>query len=308
MEDTLFITAHKRMVRIRRFEQLLEALHSKGNLKGTLHLSLGQESIGAGTGLALAQEDILYLSHRPDHFVIGRGIPFIEVITEYIHGNGGQMHYFNKSRSIFGSYSIVGSQLPIATGNALARKIQNTPGGIFCSFGEGTTTEGIFHETMNIASLKDIPIVYICENNYYAQSTSLKNHSAIGAIADKVTAGYGIESIKIDGNSVEKVYESILMAKNYIDQKKKPYFIEMQTYRQSGHSINDKIQNYKTEGEEIYWEQRDPLKLAQKQLELRNLMSEDLELNIEIEINAEIQKVMESLQNNDNKLAGSKNE
>jgi pyruvate dehydrogenase E1 component alpha subunit len=308
MENTLFITAYKRIVRIRRFEQLLESLHSKGVIKGTLHLSLGQETIGAGVGLALEQEDILYLSHRPDHYIIGRNIPFTDVIKEFLHGNGGQMHYFNKDHSIFGSYSIVGSQLPIATGNALSRRLINTPGGIFCSFGEGSTTEGIFHETMNIAALKEIPIVYICENNYYAQSTSLKNHSAVGNIAEKVTSNYGIESIKIDGNSIEKVYESILIAKDYTLQKKKPYFIEMQTYRQSGHSINDKAQTYKTEGEEIYWEQRDPLKLAQKQLELKNLISEDLELHIEVEINAEIQEVMKFLQDHDDKLAKSNHE
>ncbi|WKZ30645.1 MAG: thiamine pyrophosphate-dependent dehydrogenase E1 component subunit alpha [Candidatus Dojkabacteria bacterium] len=311
MTDALLLEGYKRMIKIRRFEQLVESLYTEGRIKGTLHLSVGQEAIGAGVGLALQQSDILLLSHRPDHYIIGRDIPFTEVLTEFIYGTGGQMHFFSTAHGIYGSYSIVGSQLPIATGIALANEYQHTPRGIFCTFGDGTTTEGIFHETMNLAALKSVPIVYLCENNQYAQSTSVKVHSANTALAQKVSAMYGIQSAKIDGNDIMAVYDAVSTAKEYITTEKKPYFIEMATFRHSGHSINDKDQSYKSEGEEYYWEQKDPLKMAQKQLQMRKLLREDTELKIEAEINKEIHVALESLAKDKEaytKLANSSNE
>lgn len=287
------------MIRIHRFEQMLEILHKQGKIRSTLHLAEGQEAIGAGFSQIFTENDIVFTGHRPDHILLAKGLSSGLLLAEIMNdkkgpnqGHSGQMHLFSKRHGIWGTNGIVAANISISVGAALARKMKNQDGIVYSFFGDGATTEGEFHEALNIASLWKVPIIFVCENNQYAQSTSTHKHSANTAYAEKVEIMYKIKTTKVNGNNPEKVYYAAADAVAYVKKEQKPFFIEATTYRTSGHSINDKDQAYKTEGEEIFWEQREPIKSYISELIKQDVLRPDTEQKLENEVLSELNEAL----------------
>ena len=257
---------HRMMMLIRLFEEALEEMFSRGLLHGTMHLSIGQEASAAGACLALDKEDLITSTHRGHGHCLGKGADPFKMFAEllgredgYCRGRGGSMHIADLSNGNLGANGIVAGSLTISVGAALSFQMQKKDNIVLCFFGDGAVNEGSFHEALNLASLWDLPVLFLCENNQYGMSMASDKAVAGKSIASRGNS-YGIESIQIDGNDVEAVFESVTSFKNEILASNRPKFIEAVTYRYRGHSKSDR-NLYRTSDEIEYWkEEKDPIK------------------------------------------------
>ena len=257
---------HRMMMLIRLFEEALEEMFSRGLLHGTMHLSIGQEATAAGACLALQKDDLITSTHRGHGHCLAKGAEPYKMFAEllgredgYCRGRGGSMHIADLSNGNLGANGIVAGSLTISVGAALSFQMQKKDNIILCFFGDGAVNEGSFHEALNLASLWSLPVLFLCENNQYGMSMATDKAVAGDSIASRGTS-YGIESIQIDGNDVESVYENVLNFKNKILSSEGPKFIEAVTYRYRGHSKSDR-NLYRTSDEIEYWkEEKDPIK------------------------------------------------
>ena len=257
---------HRMMMLIRLFEEALEEMFSRGLLHGTMHLSIGQEASAAGACLALDKEDLITSTHRGHGHCLGKGADPFKMFAEllgredgYCRGRGGSMHIADLSNGNLGANGIVAGSLTISVGAALSFQMQKKDNIVLCFFGDGAVNEGSFHEALNLASLWDLPVLFLCENNQYGMSLASDKAVAGESIALRGNS-YGIESIQIDGNDVEAVFESVTNFKNEILASNRPKFIEAVTYRYRGHSKSDR-NLYRTSDEIEYWkEEKDPIK------------------------------------------------
>jgi len=285
----------RRMVLIRKFEELIINLFNEKKMWGTIHLSTGQEAIPVGVNYCLKKDDIVTASHRPIHVMIAKGLDVNYILSEFLgkengfcKGYGGPMHLFSKKDYFYGSNGIVGANIAISTGIALATKRMKKNQIVVTFFGEGATTQGIFHEAVNMAAILKLPIIFICENNIYAQSTKVTEHSSVIDFADKVRDAYGIDSVKVNGNDLIEIIKNMKKVVKYVRKNKKPYFVEFLTYRLCGHSINDVEQTYRKKEEVVKMARKDPIKTFEKYL-IRNKISSKKELEqIEKEIDKEL--------------------
>ena len=257
---------HRMMMLIRLFEEALEEMFSRGLLHGTMHLSIGQEASAAGACLALDKEDLITSTHRGHGHCLGKGADPFKMFAEllgredgYCRGRGGSMHIADLSNGNLGANGIVAGSLTISVGAALSFQMQKKDNIVLCFFGDGAVNEGSFHEALNLASLWDLPVLFLCENNQYGMSMASDKAVAGESIVSRGNS-YGIESIQIDGNDVEAVFESVTSFKNEILASNRPKFIEAVTYRYRGHSKSDR-NLYRTSDEIEYWkEEKDPIK------------------------------------------------
>ena len=257
---------HRMMMLIRLFEEALEEMFSRGLLHGTMHLSIGQEASAAGACLALDKEDLITSTHRGHGHCLGKGADPFKMFAEllgredgYCRGRGGSMHIADLSNGNLGANGIVAGSLTISVGAALSFQMQKKDNIVLCFFGDGAVNEGSFHEALNLASLWDLPVLFLCENNQYGMSMASDKAVAGESIASRGNS-YGIESTQIDGNDVEAVFESVTSFKNEILASNRPKFIEAVTYRYRGHSKSDR-NLYRTSDEIEYWkEEKDPIK------------------------------------------------
>ncbi|MBL6628742.1 MAG: thiamine pyrophosphate-dependent dehydrogenase E1 component subunit alpha [Candidatus Actinomarina sp.] len=257
---------HRMMMLIRLFEEALEEMFSRGLLHGTMHLSIGQEATAAGACLALQKNDLITSTHRGHGHCLAKGAEPYKMFAEllgredgYCRGRGGSMHIADLSNGNLGANGIVAGSLTISVGAALSFQMQKKENIILCFFGDGAVNEGSFHEALNLASLWNLPVLFLCENNQYGMSMATDKAVAGDSIASRGTS-YGIESIQIDGNDVETVYENVLNFKNEILSSGGPKFIEAVTYRYRGHSKSDR-NLYRTSDEIEYWKkEKDPIK------------------------------------------------
>ena len=257
---------HRMMMLIRLFEEALEEMFSRGLLHGTMHLSIGQEATAAGACLALDKEDLITSTHRGHGHCLGKGADPYKMFAEllgredgYCRGRGGSMHIADLSNGNLGANGIVAGSLTISVGAAISFQMQKQENIVLCFFGDGAVNEGSFHEALNLASLWNLPVLFLCENNQYGMSMATDKAVAGKSIASRGES-YGIESIQIDGNDVETVYETVLDYKNKILSSNGPKFIEAVTYRYRGHSKSDR-NLYRTSDEIEYWkEEKDPIK------------------------------------------------
>jgi pyruvate dehydrogenase E1 component alpha subunit len=252
------------MVTIRRFEDHLFQLFLQGMVPGTLHQYQGQEAVAVGVCSALEPDDIIFSTHRPVGHGIAKGMALKSITAELwgkaagcAGGKGGQMHLTDAAVGMMPSNAIVGANIPIATGAALGFKLRGEKRVAVSFFGDGAANIGTFHEGINFAAVKDAPVVFVCENNQYAASTHLSTATKIPDIADRA-AGYGIPGVIVDGMDVLKVYEAAQTAAQRARHGEGPTLIEAKTYRFKGHSRGDPG-NYRTEGELLSWQKRDPL-------------------------------------------------
>ena len=291
------------MMLIRLFEEALEEMFSRGLLHGTMHLSIGQEATAAGACLALEKEDLITSTHRGHGHCLAKGADPYKMFAEllgredgYCRGRGGSMHIADLSNGNLGANGIVGGSLPISVGAALSFQLQKKENIVLCFFGDGAVNEGSFHEALNLASLWNLPVLFLCENNQYGMSMASSKAVAGESIASRGES-YGIKSVQIDGNDVEEVFETVKNFKNEILDTKSPRFIEAVTYRYRGHSKSDR-NLYRTSDEINYWkEEKDPIKRFIGKLQEEGVSEEQLkELDGEVVnlIRTSVKKALDS--------------
>lgn len=249
---------------IRFFEEALDELFAKGLVKGTSHFSAGQEAVAVGGCAGLQPLDAITSTHRGHgHFIAKGGDPkriMAEIFgrkTGYVNGRGGSQHMACFEIGFLGSNGITGGGIPVATGAALAFKLQGLDRVVLCFFGDGAVNTGYFHESVNMASIWKLPVVYLCENNLYAMSTPFDYAFPVEDIASRAVA-YGIPGVVVDGNDVLQVKRAVSEAAERARTGDGPTLIEAKTYRYYGHSKSD-YREYRTCEEEQQWRQRDPI-------------------------------------------------
>lgn len=292
---------YQKMYEIRNFELEVDRLFKANLIWGTCHLSVGQEASAVGAIAALDEKDMITSTHRGHGHCIAKGgkLPqmFAELLgkeTGYCRGRGGSMHIADLKMGNLGANGIVGGGIPIATGAALASKLRKDSKVTLCFFGDGATSQGAFHESVNLAAVMKLPVVYLCENNQYGMSVPFKKASAAKHAADRAKA-YDIPGIIVDGNDIEAVYQVVKDAVERARQGQGPSLIEAKTYRWLGHSKSDP-RVYRTRQEEEEWKQKCPIKRYKRQLLAEGIDKEQL---TEIEKQAEhvIKEALEYAQN-----------
>jgi pyruvate dehydrogenase E1 component alpha subunit len=269
----------RQMLRIRRFEEKCAELYSLGKIRGFLHLYIGEEAVAAGSIPALMLDDAIVATYREHGHSLVRGTPMGPLMAELFgkatgcaRGRGGSMHFFDASRRFYGGLAIVGGGLPIAVGLALADKLRKRSRVTACYFGDGAVAEGEFHESLNLAALWKLPVLFLCENNLYAMGTALPRHQSQTDIARKANA-YSIPAEAVDGMDVLAVKSATQNAVDLVRQGGGPYFIEYRTYRFRAHSMYD-AELYRTKDEVAQWKQRDPIATFEQQLRTNGVLED----------------------------------
>jgi pyruvate dehydrogenase E1 component alpha subunit len=271
----------RQMYLIRQFELACGENYSKGLIRGFLHLYIGQEATGVGA-ISTLREDDYVVSHYRDHgHALARGMDVNRAMAELFgratgtsKGKGGSMHLFDVAKRFMGGHAIVAGQLPLAAGLALAQQYQKTDGLTMCFFGDGSTNQGIYHETMNLAAIWKLPILFFLENNMYGMGSSIERVRAGGIDFYPGMATYEIPAVEVDGMDVLAVKEATEAAVASIRKGGGPQFIEAKTFRFVGHSLADG-QKYRGQEEVKEWEERDPVITFPKKLVEMGLVTQD---------------------------------
>ncbi|MBN2073458.1 MAG: thiamine pyrophosphate-dependent dehydrogenase E1 component subunit alpha [Actinobacteria bacterium] len=268
------------MVKIRSFEERIRFLFLEGKMPGTIHQYIGMEANAVGVCSALQKDDVIASTHRPHGHAIARGLSFNEIMAELYgrttgccRGKGGSMHLGNLEKGMLTAIAIVGGNLPIVVGMSLAFKLMKQNRVAVSFFGDGASNEGSFHESLNMAAVLNTPSVFVCENNQYGASTSIKKVMKIENIADRARS-YGIEGVIADGMDVIDVY---IHAKDAIEKARKgggPTLLELKTFRFCGHSRRDPG-SYIPKEEKESWQRKDPINNFKKLLLNEGLAGED---------------------------------
>jgi pyruvate dehydrogenase E1 component alpha subunit len=268
------------MVRIRRFEAKCAELYGAMKIRGFLHLYDGEEAVAVGVMQALTPADAIVATYREHGHALARGISAGAVMAEMYgkqegcaRGRGGSMHLFDAERRFYGGNAIVGGGLPLAIGLALADKMQGKPQVTCCFFGDGAVAEGEFHESMNLAALWQLPVLFVCENNLYAMGTALQLAQAVTDVARKA-ASYAIPAMPVDGMDVLAVETAAQNAATAVRAGEGPYLLECCTYRFRAHSMFD-AELYRSKSEVEDWKRRDPIATFIQGLKERYLLSDD---------------------------------
>src|SRR5580765_6653173 len=256
----------------RESEQRAYDLFLQNLVKGTSHLSLGQEAIATGFAEAMVKGDLSFCTYRGHAHTLARGVPVEKVLGELMQrdnglmrGKGGSMHLTSEEHGVMGSYAIIGAHLPIACGAAWRAQYKGDKDVSVCFFGDGTTNIGAFHEALNFAAIWKLPVIFVCENNLYMEYTPIGDVTAVPHPAADRAGSYGLERIVIDGNDADAVYRTAQTAFAKARAGNGPSLIECLTYRHSGHSRADPAK-YRPEGELDHWKQRDPIKIYRERL------------------------------------------
>jgi TPP-dependent pyruvate/acetoin dehydrogenase alpha subunit len=254
----------RRMLLIRRFEERVDGLFAAGELRGTSHLSAGQEAVAVGACAALRPDDYVTSNHRGHGHFLAKGADASRLMAElfgkepgYSQGRGGTQHMADLGIGFLGMNGITGGMLPIATGAAFSAKYRGSDQVALAFFGDGASNQGAFHESLNMAAIWKLPIVYLCEHNCYAMSSPACSMVSVRDIADRA-AGYGISGVVVDGNDVLAVRDAVAAAVAGARDGGGPTLIEAKTYRIFGHSRGD-FCVYRTRAEEAEWAARDPI-------------------------------------------------
>tara|TARA_A100001037_G_scaffold306871_2_gene358001 strand:- start:40567 stop:41550 length:984 start_codon:yes stop_codon:yes gene_type:complete len=271
ISKTTLLWMYEKMLTIRLFETQANREADAGKLLG-MHSSIGQEAVPTGICSLLESNDYVLGTHRSHHHCIAKGVELKNMMAELLgkatgtnKGKGGTMHIADINKGMLGANGVVGSNIPVATGVALSAKIKNTNQVTVVFFGDGASSQGSLHESMNLASIWDLPIIFVCENNLYAESTPYEYAVAGKSIADRAS-GYKIPGITVDGQSVIDIYKSSKIAIERARSGKGPTLIEAKTYRYKGHFGADNPLSYRTETEENYYKERDCIERLKKYL------------------------------------------
>jgi pyruvate dehydrogenase E1 component alpha subunit len=281
------------MLRIRRFEERCVELYSATEIRGFLHLYIGEEAVAVGVMAALAPEDAVVATYRDHGHALARGVPAEAIMAEMLgkvegtsRGRGGSMHLFDRATRFYGGNAIVGGGIPLAAGLALADAMQGRRQVTACFFGEGAVAEGEFHETMNLAALWHLPVLFCCENNLYAMGTALERSEAVTDLSMRA-AGYGMPAWPVDGMDVLAVADAARRAVVQVRDGGGPLFLELRTYRFRAHSMYDP-ERYRSKDEVELWRRRDPITLLTERLRDGGVLTDDDLAAMEDEVVAEL--------------------
>ncbi len=285
----------REMIFYRRFEDRAFEAYMERKVGGFLHLYSGQEAVATGV-LEMAQtgHDYVITGYRDHIHAIKSGAPAREVMAELYgketgssRGRGGSMHIFDPTVNFMGGYALVGQPFPLAAGFALGAKHRGEGQISICFLGDGANNQGTFHETMNMASVWELPVLFVCENNGYAIGTHIDRSTAVTDQYKRVAA-YNMKASQHDGMDIDIVMEAAVDAIKFVREEQKPYFIEFMTYRYRGHSMSD-AKGYRTREEEAEWEKRDPIKIYTERLKKAGLITDADIKTWEMEIDHEME-------------------
>jgi len=298
-----YLEWYRIMMLVRRFEEKSAQLYGKQKIKGFCHLYTGQEAVVAGMMSAITKEDKVITAYRDHGHALAMGMSANSVMAELFGkatgcsgGKGGSMHMFSKEHNFFGGHGIVGAQIPLGAGIALAEQYQGTKNVSICFFGDGAVRQGALHEAFNMAMLWKLPVIFICENNEYAMGTSVSRTTNMNDIY-KIGLAYDMPSKQVDGMKCETVHEAVFEAAENAREGNGPTFLEIKTYRYRGHSMSDPA-NYRTKDELNSYKDKDPLETtkatilnkkyaSEKALELmEDKIIEDVEASVEFAENS----------------------
>src|SRR6202453_33246 len=270
--EEMRLRMYRMQAELREAEQGAFDLFLQNLVKGTSHLSLGQEAVATGFSAAMKPGDLSFCTYRGHAHTLARGVPIEKVLGELMQrdnglmrGKGGSMHLTSVDHGVMGSYAIIGAHLPIACGAAWRAQYKGSKDVSVCFFGDGTTNIGAFHEALNFAAVWKLPVVFVCENNLYMEYTPIGDVTAVPHPAADRAAAYGLERIIIDGNDADVVYRTASAAYEKARAGGGPSLIECMTYRYSGHSRADPAK-YRPPGELEEWLKRDPVVIYRERL------------------------------------------
>jgi pyruvate dehydrogenase E1 component alpha subunit len=290
---------YRLQVEIRAFEKRAYDLFMQNLVKGTSHLSLGQEAIAAGFAVAMRPDDWTFATYRGHAHTLARGTPMAPVMAELLGragglmaGKGGSMHLTSVEHGVMGSYAIVGAHLTVANGAAWSAQLRGTSQVAVCFFGDGTTNIGAFHEALNLAVIWSLPVVFVCENNLWMEYTPIGSVTAVSSPAADRAAAYGLPAVIVDGNDADAVLEVASAALDKARNGGGPSLIEAVTYRHGGHSRADPAK-YRPEDEVSSWLARDPIPMYRERL-LGLMIEESVLDGIEADVRRAVDEATES--------------
>jgi pyruvate dehydrogenase E1 component alpha subunit len=288
----------RQLLRIRQFEEMCAEQYSAGKIRGFLHLYIGEEAVAVGVMEALTADDAVVATYREHGHALARGIDAGALMAEMFgkqegcsRGRGGSMHVFDAATRFYGGNAIVGGGLPIAVGLALADRMLDRPRVTTCFFGDGAVAEGEFHESMNLAVLWKLPVLFVCENNLYAMGTRIER--ALSQTDIRARAGaYGMASESVDGMDVVAVEDAARRAAQAVRAGTGPYFLECRTYRFRAHSMFD-AELYRDKSEVEEWKMRDPIGLLRQRLVAAGVVDEASYASLDAQVRMEIAHAVE---------------
>jgi len=303
MDKETLLSWYHQMVLIRRFEQRIAELYQLGKIGGFLHLYIGQEAVAVGTIAARQEGDHVITSYRDHGHALAVGSDPNAIMAELLgketglsKGRGGSMHMADVKRHFWGGYAIVGGHLPLATGIALAEQYKGSDKAVLAYLGDGASNIGYFHESLNLAGVWKLPMIFIVENNQYGMGTSIKRSTAAVSIIDRAPA-YGMEGKRVDGMNVLEVYQATTAALDAVRDGDGPQFLEAMTYRFEGHSMGDPLR-YRSKDEVEKWREDDPIGILERHLcgeyEVTQEQLDQIDENIENEVEVAVQFAEES--------------
>ena len=304
----LFRSMYRQMLLCRLFEDRVNSLFLQGRMPGTIHQAQGQEACAVGVCEALQKGDMLSSTHRPHEHAVARGIPVKNLMAELFakstgccHGKGGSMHMGDADLGMLPAIAIVGGGIPLATGYALSFKYLKKPNIAASFFGDGAVNEGIFHETLNMAAIWDLPVLFLCENNKYGASTLIDSVMKVKTVSARA-ASYGIPGKTIDGNDVFAVYEATMEAGERARAGQGPTLLELETYRFAGHSRSDPG-HYRPKEEVAEWKKRDPIVRFETEALSSGLLTEAKIADQRASVEAELDEAVEFAESSPSPLA-----
>ncbi len=297
-----YIEWYESMLRMRRFEEKAGQLYGLQKIRGFCHLYIGQEAVAAGTISALRKQDPMITAYRDHALAIARGMSCDAAMAELYgkatgcsKGKGGSMHFFDKENYFFGGHGIVGAQIGLGAGLAFAEKYKGTDNVAICFFGDGAARQGMLHEAFNLAMMWKLPVIFVCENNFYAMGTSVERSSNVKDIY-RLGEGYDMPSKAVDGMTCESVYEAVSEAAARARKGDGPTFLEIRTYRYKGHSMSDP-QKYRTKDEVEEYKQKDPIETTLATIYKKKYATEKEIEAINEKVKAEIDACVEFAEN-----------
>ncbi|MBI2880393.1 MAG: thiamine pyrophosphate-dependent dehydrogenase E1 component subunit alpha [Candidatus Tectomicrobia bacterium] len=292
---------HRRMLLIRKFDEMADKLFQEGHVKGSIHTSIGQEAVSMGVCANLTREDVIVSTHRGHGSAIAKGSDVKAMMAELLgrrtglcKGKGGSMHIADLPHGLYGANPIVGANIPIAAGIALSFRLRKKPNVCVSLFGDGASNQGTFHEGLNMAAIWKLPVIYVCENNGYAVSFSTGRSTSVADIADRAR-GYDIPGVVVDGMDVLEVYEAAKQAVERARAGKGPSLLEMKTYRFRGHSRGDPPSGvYRTKEELERWLAKDSIARLEKHLKMTKEEVQAVSAAVDAEIQEAVQFALSS--------------
>jgi len=295
LAKTTVVPMYRTMFLIRKFEEKAAELYLNGRIPGFLHSSIGQEAIPAAISACLRPDDYIVSTHRGHGDILAKGAKADKMMAElfgkqtgYCHGKGGSMHIADLELGILGATGIVGGGLPIINGAALAARLKGTEQIGVCYFGDGASNEGTFHEALNLAAIWDLPVVFVCENNTYAESTPIWNQQKVADLSVRAQ-GYGITGVTVDGNDVFEIHAAASKAVEQARGGKGPTLMNCKTYRIMGHYIGDPGTAYRSSEEVEKAKKTEPLDRLRAWLVEKEFLTESGLKKLEREVEQEIE-------------------